>query len=619
MDMTRVQLQKALIILILILPVQVFAQNKTVSIQAENITLQEVLTEIRTQTGFDYILNDEIISPNIKVNINVNNVSIDATLNKLFKNLDATYKIKSETIIVTPKNTNGRLNSESNSNSNNVIVSGHIFDSKTKKPIPFATITIKNDAFGVISNEDGSFTLPVSKKDTSIYIKIRCIGYNQLISKIFDLENPSVQQYYLIPKSYQIKEAVIKAKKLKKKSATEIVYLAVNNIESNYPNQPFMLKGYYRDYLKIDEHYENLFEAAVEVEDLGFNTDDRVKTKTGLIYGTMNRTFPVDSTKIINYGKSKGIPYGVVDFSGTNEFKFLLFHNPIRNYKYESFDFIKYIQSDFINNHTFALEGIEYIDSMPCYHIVFKYFNAKKHEYNTQYATGSVWSIIGGKPLYTNYRANGEMYIQTNNYKIHNLSYKVYYDNIKLWDLNLEYRDRKGVLYLNYISFNNIVEFSDLKSIESFYLKNIWIDKKRESIKLFFNNDVDSLSALNKRNYKLKFDGNRLKVTKVTVTDTCVVLKIKHFNTMLGSFEQQYANRLKVKLKRIKDYLGNEVNSIKTARAYQYREFFVNDASSDFQSIPKERCLDPLKSMIYFNDSDETKPDTIIFNSPLLH
>jgi len=613
-----IQLQKALIILIIIIPIQVLSQNKTVSIQAKNLALHDVLKDIGTQTAFNYILNDDVISPDTKVNMNVKDVNIDFALNQLFKNLKVTYTIKSKTIIVTPLNNKSDSGNNPSDEFGSGIVSGCIFDSKTKKPVSFATITYGNDYFGVVSNEDGSFRLPVNKKHKSIQIKIRCIGYSQLISKISNFETSSIQKYYLTPTSYEIEAAEIKGKKLKGKGASEIVSLAVNNIESNYPNQPFLLKGYYRDYLKVYEHYENLFEAAVKIEDKGFNTKDVDQTKIELIYGAINRTFPVDSSKIINYGKSKNIPYGTVSYPGTNELKFLLFHNPIRNYKYESFDFIKRIQSDFLNNHIFTLAGIEYIDSMPCYHIKFKYFNEKKHEYNTQFATGAVTHIKGSQPLYITYRAIGDIYIQVNNYKLHKLSYQVYYDNFKLWDVNLEYRDKNGILYLNYLSFNNLVEFSDLKSRESFYLKNIWIDKYNESIKLFFNGKVDSLSALNNKNYKLKFDGNRLKVTKVSIVDTCVTIKIKDFNRMLGSFESQYSNRFKVKLKRINDCLGNKVNSIKTTRAYQYREFFVNDASSNFQSIPKKRCLDPTKSMIYFKNIYETKPDTIIFNSPLL-
>ena len=72
-----IQLQKALIILIIIIPIQVLSQNKTVSIQAKNLALHDVLKDIGTQTAFNYILNDDVISPDTKVNMNVKDVNID--------------------------------------------------------------------------------------------------------------------------------------------------------------------------------------------------------------------------------------------------------------------------------------------------------------------------------------------------------------------------------------------------------------------------------------------------------------------------------------------------------------------------------------------------------------
>lgn len=607
MNALKIQLQLVLIAVIFLFPSKAFSENKLISIHNDNATLLQVLSEIRTQTGYNFILNDDIISPNVKVSLNVTNVSLDDALNQLFKNLDASFTIKSKTIIVIPKQTK--------SEPDRLIISGRIFDAKTNKPLPFATVTLGDGYFGVISNMDGSFRLPMSAKDSSIVIKIRCIGYNPLSSNIFASEISTVKEFYLTPTSYDLDEVVIAEEKARKKSALEIVHSAVSKIDLNYPNHPFLLKGYYRDYLKVDEHYENLYEAAVEVEDMGYNTNDKEQTKIGLIYGAMNRTFPVDSTKIINYGESKEIPYAIVKFDGTNEFNFLRFHNPIRNYKYRSFDFIRNIQFDFLENHTFSLKGIEYIDSVPCYHIAIAYYNPKSNEF----ATGSTRYLQGGKPALNEYKAKGDIYIQSDNNKIHKLDYQVFYDKTKLWDFSMEYRNVQGELYLNYLSFNNLVEYSDFNSSKSFYVVNVWIDKGNELVKLDFNCKVDTLSALNNKNYKLKFDGNRLQVTNVSVADSSIELKIKDFDLMLGYFDPKYSDRFDLKLKRLKNYSGIKINSIISARAYQYREFFVNNASSDFQPIPKEQCLDPKKSMVFFKNSFKSKPDTIIFNSPLLH
>jgi len=490
-------------------------------------------------------------------------------------------------------------------------LTGRVIDSKTNNPIPFATVNLNNDFYGVVSNEDGSFRLLVNSKDTNISVKIRCIGYDQLVVNISKFDLQSVQVFRLNSKSYQIKEVEIKGEKQIKKSAAEIVTLAVSRIKSNFPNYPFLLGGYYRDYIKIDSSYINLYEAIVDVEDMGFNTCEREQSKIRLIYGAMNKSFPIDSSKIIGYGKNKSIPYGIINFPGGNEFSFLLLHNPIRNFNYKSFDFIKYIQSDFLKDHIFTNAGIEVIDDTSYYHIEFKYFNAKSNEY----ATGSVTSIIGGKQLYNDYKANGHIYIQTNNYKIHKLIYRVYYDKMKLWDLNLEYRDKQGVSFLNYLSFNNVVEFSDFNNKRFFYMQKLLLDKKLEQIILVFNNKVDSLSALNRKNYKLEFDGSRLKVMKISVLDSSVIIQINDFERLLGAFEMKYANRFNINLKNIKDNLGNRINEAKTGKAYQYREFFVNKTNLVFDSIPKEQCLDRTKSMIY--NRYGTMPDSIIFNTPL--
>lgn len=496
-------------------------------------------------------------------------------------------------------------------------LNGQILDVKTNKPIPFATISKTNSYYGVVSNDDGSFILPVNVADSSISIQIRSVGYEPITTNISEKDLHALQFFRLNPKNYELKELLIKGKKITRKSALEMVSLAVNGIELNYPNHPFLLKGYYRDYIKIDEQYINLYEAAVEVEDMGFNTSDD-QTKISLIYGSINKSFAIDYTKIVNYGNNKIIPHGNTSYSGGNEFFFLLTHNPIRNFKDKSFDFIKYIQSDFLNDHRFKIVGIEPIDGVPCYRVEFIYYRPEDNKYETGYAR----TTHGDIPDYSNYSANGYIYIQANNQKIHKLVYRVYYDTkgekVKLWELNLEYRNREGIPYLNYLSFNNIIEIPQYDNHKYFFLKNFIVDKQCEMVKLIFNNKVDSLSALKLKNYKLEFDGNKLNIKKITISDTCVSLTIKDFKILFGSFEMKYSNRLNISVKNIKDCIGNRVNDLKSTKAYQYREFFVNDVSTDFQPIPKGRCLDRMRSMIFIKNKNMKLPDGIIFNSPLI-
>jgi CarboxypepD_reg-like domain len=60
-------------------------------------------------------------------------------------------------------------------------IEGKIIDAGSRKPIPFATIKLKNRAMGVISNADGDFQLPLRYKLLEDTLLISCIGYNTRI------------------------------------------------------------------------------------------------------------------------------------------------------------------------------------------------------------------------------------------------------------------------------------------------------------------------------------------------------------------------------------------------------------------------------------------------------
>lgn len=494
-------------------------------------------------------------------------------------------------------------------------IRGVVLDSKNSDPIPFATVAFKDRSFGVITNEDGSFTLPISISDTVRQFEISCLGYESSVVNIQGIEADKLLTYRLTPILYDIGEVEVEAKKRRAKSAADIVSQAVKSISSNYPNFPFLLDGYYRDYLKIGDGYLNLYEAIVQLQDNGFNTVEQEQARIGLTFGAINRSFPVDSNMITNYGNHKIVPYGETGYTGGNELYFLLLHNPIRNYLDESFAFIKRIQYEFLDDHRFTLLGTEYIDSVLCHKIAINYTKSE----NPEFSTGSVGTVGDSfKQFRNNYRATGHIFIQADNFRIHNLSYQVFYRELRLWELNVSYKDVAGVFYLNYLSFNNLIETPNYLDKYYFYLKNLWVDKRTKQVNLFFNNPVDSKSVKKHRDFKIKFDGNRIKISNLEATDKGVTLSIEDFDRSLGLFELEHSNRLDFVIKNIRDIYGNKINDLKTTRAYQYREFFVNNASTIFDPIRKDKLLDLRKSIILNHNSKQILPDTLKFNSPLI-
>jgi len=248
MNKLRNQLQKVLIALITLIPAQVFSQNQSLTMQAKNITLLEVLTEIRTQTGYDYILNDDVISPDTKVSINVKDVNINYALELLFRNLKATYAIKHQTIIVTPINTNNESN-------NIIIVSGIVIDSLSYETISFAAIQIEETKIGTITNEDGKFELKISKNLLKNQLLISCLGYETDICKI--KQNLIVK---LAPRSFNLAEIVVKPL-----NPIEVLKQSIEKIPENYATTPVILKAFYRSLFKEDTTYINLVEAVCDL------------------------------------------------------------------------------------------------------------------------------------------------------------------------------------------------------------------------------------------------------------------------------------------------------------------------------------------------------------------
>ncbi|MES2517248.1 MAG: DUF5686 family protein [Bacteroidota bacterium] len=101
------------------------------------------------------------------------------------------------------------------------VITGQIFDARTKEPLPFVSISIKNTTKGIVSKEDGSFSISVQSNDTELIFS--SIGYLPKVVKASNVnviyleekENQltGVTVYYINP-AHRIIDAAIKNKPL---------------------------------------------------------------------------------------------------------------------------------------------------------------------------------------------------------------------------------------------------------------------------------------------------------------------------------------------------------------------------------------------------------------------
>ncbi|WP_040496979.1 carboxypeptidase-like regulatory domain-containing protein [Fulvivirga imtechensis] len=136
-------------------------------------------------------------------------------------------------------------------------VSGLVYDSVTREPIPYAGIGVEGGYQGTASNVNGVFEFIFDCEDTCS-IKISCLGY---FSKKVSADMP-YDTIWLKPASKILKEVVVLSKEV---NAYKIVKKAIRSIKKNYITDPFVMQAFYREYCQRSGTYTRLIEAAFDL------------------------------------------------------------------------------------------------------------------------------------------------------------------------------------------------------------------------------------------------------------------------------------------------------------------------------------------------------------------
>lgn len=472
-------------------------------------------------------------------------------------------------------------------------ITGTIQDARAETPVPFATIGIKNKQVGVVSNLEGDFQIPLTYRSSGDTLMISCIGYKLLE---LPLELLSVGQNNIIKlerTDYALPEIVVESKERKPPSAVQLVRRAIRNIPKNYPQGSFSYTAYYRDYQRQEGQYVNLIEAIVEIVDQGFHTVDEAATQFKLYDYQSNPNFPTDPSTAIAYDndQQKYIPHAQLNPFGGNELSILKMHDAIRNHQVYSFSFVNIFSEDFINNHKFELTAPSTIGESLLYVISFE----------------GRRSIIGSK-----FQVEGKVFIEPDNYAIHKMVYSVYEvkeeEKSLMYEIQVEYSVIDELMYLNYISFNNLFRMTQPPI---FSVQSINIDTthsytgygnyamQRNSIDIALNKAPEKTSALNKDNYDIRLDGRKLNITLINLGggySIRIYLKEEDMAPLINDISN-WLPKLSIEFGDIYDLQGNKLNEPSYKEVHQYRELFrqqlfshpTSSKSSDF--IRKDTIL----------------------------
>ncbi|MBL4709127.1 MAG: prolyl oligopeptidase family serine peptidase [Flavobacteriales bacterium] len=144
---------------------------------------------------------------------------------------------------------------------NTITLKGKVQDSISGVPLAFSYLTLKGFALGTVTNGEGEFifNIPIERKTETVVFSY--LGYRNKTRTIEQLQQLNPILIQLNMSSNNLREVVVKPRK--KISAKQLLRRVVQNIESNYSQEPVFLDAYYRETISENGAFIKYSDASV--------------------------------------------------------------------------------------------------------------------------------------------------------------------------------------------------------------------------------------------------------------------------------------------------------------------------------------------------------------------
>ena len=313
---------------------------------------------------------------------------------------------------------------------------GYVVDSKTRKPLEFATVSVKGTNISTVTNTEGEFSLkvPPAYKDNDITISY--LGY---YNKVVSLNSFSDKKNV-----FKLDESVVTLPEINVtvKDPNDLVRKMLARRGTNYLSEPSVMTAFYRESIrKGKKKYASLSEAVVEIYKASYKSDNQDYVR--LYKARKSTDYRRLDTLMI---KLQGGPYNALNFDIVKNKGLIFDENVFNTYKfsyentmlvdnratyvvsfkqYSNIEEPLYYGKLYIDTATFALTKAVVSLNLDDKDMAAKYFVKKK-------PTGAkVWPFRAN--YYVDYRSkNGKWFY---NYSRIELGFKIKYDK-KLFNAN---------------------------------------------------------------------------------------------------------------------------------------------------------------------------------------
>lgn len=253
----------AIFLILFLIPQEITGQNAILdsifTFNAGKIKTGDALDTISRQTGYSFTYDTRLIDTEKPTDLNFSGISLKSVLKSIFQNDSLNYTIIDKFIIISRGIEKKISDRDSTVISEIRSVTGLILDAESGDPMPFATIGLKNEGRGTVSNNNGEFSLKIAPAYLRDTILISYLGYLGKEIPVAEALTDNLR-IMMIREFISIPEIIIR-----NQIPQEVINRAINLIPKNYGTSPALLTGFYREGVQKRKKLQSYSEAIIRI------------------------------------------------------------------------------------------------------------------------------------------------------------------------------------------------------------------------------------------------------------------------------------------------------------------------------------------------------------------
>lgn len=182
-----------------------YSQQVRLNLDMKDASLPDLINAIKNQTDFEFAYDSNLESFVLNnVSINAKDVQIEKVMASILKGTDIEFKVFDKIILLSRNKVKLSPGLENYLTMQQQQVSGIVSDATTGEPLPGVNITIEGSTIGVVSDENGKYTINAPAANSVLIYSF--VGY---IPEKVTLSGKNVVDIKLIPDIKSLEEVVV--------------------------------------------------------------------------------------------------------------------------------------------------------------------------------------------------------------------------------------------------------------------------------------------------------------------------------------------------------------------------------------------------------------------------